>query len=191
VLFELDDTKRDVYLYHRSQLGEFFLSSDGAIPSFRKEKCLTHVFDQIPLEERQVFQRLGYTIGGMMLFPGNRVDRKMTINGARGFHPSIKDRFDLTVECIRRHYCNEHSPLSDTLERYAKFFRLFGNFRGYVEYFLLQDLVTEDCSAVRYLMPFANFTTSPVPGSLDAYKAYSQRAAGFIEARNRRILQSC
>ena len=191
VFFELDDTKRGVYLYHRSQVGEFFLSSDGAIPSFRKEKCLTHVFDQISLEERETFQRLAYTIGGMMLFPGNRVDRKMTINGARGFHPSIKDRFDLTVECIRRHYCNEHSPLSDTLERYATFFGLFENFRGYVEYFLLQDLVTEDSSAVRFFMPFANFTTSPVPASLDAYKAYCQSAAGFIDARSRRILQSC
>jgi len=94
------------------------------------------------------------------------------------------------VECIRRHYCNEHSLLSDTLERYAEFFGLFGNFRGYVEHFLLQDVVNEDCSAARFFMPFANFTTSPIPGSLDAYKAYRQRAVGFIEARNSRILQS-
>ena len=87
--------------------------------------------------------RIGYTIGGMMLFPGNRVGGKMTINGARGFHPRIKDRFDLTVECIRRHYRDEPSPLSDTLARYADFFGLFGDFQGYVEYFLLQDLVSE------------------------------------------------
>ena len=53
----------------------------------------------------------------MMIFPGNRIGRKMTINGARGFHPRIKDRFDLTVECIRRHYRKENSPLSDTLAR--------------------------------------------------------------------------
>ena len=124
-----------------------------------------------------------------MVFPGNCVDRKMTINGARGFHPRIKDRFDLTVECIRRHYCNEHSPLSDTLARYADFFGLFGHFGGYVEYFLPQDLVTEDCSAVRFFTPFANFTASPLPGSVDAYRAYRQRAVDFIEARNRRIVQ--
>ena len=79
----LDDTQKDVYLHHRSQVGELFLSSDSMIPSFRKEKRLAHVFDQIPPEEREMFQRIGYTIGGMIVFPGNCVDRKMTINGAR------------------------------------------------------------------------------------------------------------
>ena len=135
--------------------------------------------------------KIGYTIGGMMLFPGNRVGRKMTINGARGFHPRIKDRFDLTVECIRRHYCNDWSPLSDPLKRYAAFFDLFGDFRGYVEFFLLQDLVTEDCSAVKFFMPFQDFATSPLPASTEVYRAYRQLAIEFIEARNCRILQSC
>lgn len=188
--FELVDTKQNVYLHHRSHVGEFFLSSDSVIPSFRKEKRLAHVFDQIPLEEREMFQRVGYTIGGMMLFPCNRVDGKMTINGARGFHALIKDRFDLTVECIRRHYRDERSPLSDALARYADFFSLFGGFRGYVEYFLLQDLVTEDFSAVRFFMPFESFTTSPLPGSLEAYLAYRKHAIEFINARNSRILWS-
>jgi hypothetical protein len=95
------------------------------IPSFRKEQSLAHVFDQIPPEEREMFQRIGYTIGDMIVFPGNKVDNKMTINGARGCHPRIKDRFDLTLECIRRHYSGERSPLSDTLARHADFFELF------------------------------------------------------------------
>jgi hypothetical protein len=38
----------------------------------------------------------------------------------------------LTLECIRRHYLDEPSPLSDTLARYADFFGLFGDFAGYV-----------------------------------------------------------
>lgn len=38
-----------------------------------------------------------------MVFPGNRIDKKMTINQARGCHPRIRDRFDLTVEFIRLH----------------------------------------------------------------------------------------
>ena len=142
-------------------------------------------------EELETFRMIGYTIGGMMLFPGNRIGRKMTINGARGFHPRIKDRFDHTVECIRRHYRNEPSPLSEALRRYADFFGLFRDFRGYVEFFLLQDLVTEDCSAVKFLTPFENFTTSPLPASIEDYRAYRQRAIEFIEARNHRILQSC
>ena len=191
VVFELDDTNPHAYLHYRSEAGEFFLSSDAVIPTFSREHRISHIINQIPVEEREAFNGIGYTIGGMMVFPGNRIGRKMTINGARGFHPRIKDRFDLTVECIRRHYRNEHSPLSDTLARYADFFGLFGEFRGYVDFFLLQDLVTEDCSAVRFFTPFEDFNTSPLPGSMDAYMAYRQLAVGFIETRNRRILESC
>ena len=64
--------------------------------------------------------------------------------------PSIRDRFDLTLECIRRHYFSERSPLSDVLARYEDFLCLFGSFKGYVEFFLLQDLVSPDYSAVRF-----------------------------------------
>ncbi len=190
VVFELVDTTPGVYLHHRSQLGEFWLASDAVIPTFRKDARLSRTIEQIP-EELATFMRIGYTIGGMMLFPGNRVGRQMTINGARGFHPRIKDRFDLTVECIRRHYLNEDSPLSTTIARYADYFSLFRDFRGYVEFFLLQDLVTDDCSAVKFFSPFENFTTSPVPASIDAYRAYRELAIKFIEDRNSRILQSC
>src|SRR5262245_37168683 len=187
VLFDLDDTTPRSYLHHRSERGEFFLTSDTVVPSFTRELRLRRIIDQIPLTELEEFNRIGYTIGAMMLFPGNCIDRKMTINGARGFHPRIKDRWDLTVECIRRHYLGERSPLSDTLARYADFFWLFGDFRGYVDFFHLQDMVTEDCSAVRFFMPFEGFTMSPLPGSVDAYEAYRLLAIGFIEARNRRI----
>ena len=186
VVFELVNTTPGVYLHHRSQLGEFWLASDAVIPTFRKEARLSHIIEQMP-EELVVFDRIGYTIGGMMLFPGNRVRRQMTINGARGCHPRIKDRFDLTVECIRRHYLNGDSPLSATLDRYVDYFRLFGDFRGYVEFFLLQDLVTDDCSAVKFFSPFETFDSSPVPDSMAAYMRYGKLALGFIEARNQRI----
>ena len=189
MVFELDDTTPHVYLHHQSEAGEFFLSSDAVIPSFTRARRISHIIERMPVEELDAFNRIGYTIGGMMVFPGNRIGRKMTINGARGFHPLIKDRFDLTVECIRRHYRDESSPLSDTLARYADFFELFGDFRGYVEFFLLQDLVTEDCSAVRFFMPFDGFKKSPLPASSEAYSAYKRLAVEFIEARNHRILE--
>jgi hypothetical protein len=185
--FELDVTTPHHYLHHRSKLGEFSLSSDAVIPSFSRELRLAHIIDQIPEVETEAFNRIGYTIGGMMVFPGIRVDGKMTINGARGFHPKIKDRFDLTLECIRRHYLDESSPLSDTLARYADFFELFGDFAGYVEFFHLQDVVGVAIPAVRFFTPFEDFTGSPLPGTLDTYFAYRQRAIAFLESRNRRI----
>ena len=125
-----------------------------------------------------------------MLCPANRVGRAMTINGARGFHPRIMDRFDLTVECIRRHYCGETSPLSEVLARYATFFRLFGTFEGYVDFFLLQDLLTDDGSAVRLFTPGQGFDAPPVPSTLEDYIAYRDRAEAFLHARNARIERS-
>ncbi len=190
VIFELDDTVPRPYLHHRSELGEFWLSSDAVIPSFTRESKCSHIIEQIPVEELDAFNTIGYTMGGMMVFPGNRIGRKMTINGARGFHPRIKDRFDLTVECIRRYYRNDSSPLSAPLERYADFFRLFGDFRGYAEFFLLQDLVTADYSAVRLFTPLDDFKPWPLPASVEAYRAYKQLAVEFIHARNQRILES-
>jgi hypothetical protein len=186
VMFELVDTTPGVYLHHQGQSVDFWMASDAVIPTFRKEARISHIIEQIP-REMATFMRIGYTIGGMMLFPANRVGGQMTINGARGFHPRIKDRFDLTVECIRRHYRNDDSPLSKPLARYADYFHLFGDFQGYVEFFLLQDLVTADCSAVKFFSPFENFNSSPVPDSLAAYLEYRELAVGFIEARNQRI----
>lgn len=189
-VFELTEGRSRGYLRHRSVLGEFRLSSDSVIPTFRKEKRLAELRQRIP-EELEAFQRIGHTIGGMMLFPGNQVGGRMTINAARGCHPLIKDRFDLTVECIRRHYLGEDSPLRPALARYANFFRLFGDFKGYVEFFLLQDLLSDDCSVVRFFTPFQGFGSSPVPDSLGAYMAYSDLAVCFIEARNKRISAWC
>lgn len=186
--FDLVDNNPQAYLYHRSEIGEFFLSSDTVVPSFTRLTNIAHIINQIPKEELASFNTIGYTIGAMMVFPGNRIDRKMTINGARGFHPRIKDRFDLTVECIRRHYLNVGSPLGDTLRRSANFFALFDSFRQYIEFFLLQDIVTEDFSAVRFFARFDIFETSPLPSSREAYARYKQLAETFIEARNRRIL---
>lgn len=185
-MFELVDTAPGIYLHHRSALGEFRLASDSVIPTFRKEARLSPVFEQIP-KELATFLKSSYTIGGMMVFPGNKVAGQMTINGARGCHPLIKDRFDLTVECIRRHYLGEASPLSCVLARYMEFFQLFGNFRGYIDFFLLQDLVTDDCSVVRFFAPFKGFGPRPVPDSLAAYLDYRSLAIRFVESRNQRI----
>jgi hypothetical protein len=175
------------YLHHLSEFGEFWLSSDTVIPSFSGWSRMAHIIDQIPEAERDEFDRIVYTIGGMMVFPANQVDRKPTINGARGLDARIADRFDLTVECIRRYYLGEPGPLSDTLARYADFFGLFGDFAGYVDFFLLQDLVDEVMSTVKFFTPFEDFTASPLPPTLDAYSQYRQHAIEFIASRNRRI----
>lgn len=190
VNFDLDDTKDNVYLYHKSDLGEFFLSSDSAIHTFSRWKSMAHIINQLSEDEVEAFRSLGYTMGGMIIFPANRVDGKSTINGARGLNHLIKDRIDLTLECIRRYYNNEISPLTETLNRYADFFGLFCNFQGYIEFFLLQDLVTEDFSAIKFFMHFDDFKTPAVPKSIDSYLSYKDITIKFINNRNQRILES-
>lgn len=185
---DLAATTPRVYLHHKSeQLGEFWFASDSAIPTFTREGKIRHVTEQIPSEVRDRFNSLAYTIGGMMLWPGQRVGRKATINGARGLHPRIKDRFDLTVECVSRHYAGTQSPLTATLGRYAAFFSLFGSFQGFVEFFLLQDLVDTERGTVNLFTPFRGFDSSPLPQSESEYRSYMADATQFIGARNDRI----
>jgi hypothetical protein len=188
--FDLSDAKPRVYLYHQSDLGEFSLSSDTLIPHFEKRKSLRHIV--FSAEETEALRRVGYTIGGMIVFPGNQIDRKPTIIAARGLHWKIRDRFDLTLECIRRHYLGgasigQSNPLGDVLSRYRDFFNLFECFRGYVDFFLLNDLVKEDCSKVKFFLPFDDFSTPALPMDRATYEHYRQCSIEFVKARNRSI----
>jgi hypothetical protein len=95
----------------------------------------------------------------------------MTINGARGFLWRIADRMDLTLECIRRHYLGLSSPLGVVLARYSDFFALFEDFSGYVDFFLLQDMITDDHCAVEFFLPFGDFKTPSLPQDVDGFRA--------------------
>jgi hypothetical protein len=184
--FDLSDTTRGLYLHHGSALGEFSLSSDAVMQTFTRWPALEPITSQLPASENAAFMTSSYTIGAMMVFPGIQVDRKWTINQARGCNKSISDRFDLTLECIRRHYSGQWSPLSSTLSLYSDFFALFDDFRGYVSFFLLDDLVNDDLS-VRFFMLFDDFKPPPVPKDVGTYREYRRRSMEFIEARNHRI----
>lgn len=174
-------------LYHKSELGEFFLSSDRAVPTFSGWKRLEHVVSQVSNEQLQKFEHLADTIGGIVVWPSNQVEGMPTINAARGFDRKIVDRLDITIECIRRYYLGQDSSLHDTLDRYREFFNLFGGFKGYIDFFLLQDAVSEDYTTVNIATPFDNFNTSPAPSSVDEYVMYMEATAKFVEARNERI----
>ena len=174
------------YLLHRSVLGEFPVSSDTIINSLRARKASSELIFQIATEDLDAFQRLGATIGGRIIFPSNRVEKKPTINVARGFSSRIGDRFDLTLECIRRHYLEEPSPLQATLERYKSFFDLFESFEGYVHFFLLNDLIKD--SKIKFFLPFkGDFGTKPLPQTKTEYLDYMKNSMKFVEARNQRI----
>lgn len=187
MMFDLDIETRQL-LHHKSDLGELFLSSDAVGHTYKNIQSMSHIINKIPSEEIDSFYSLCSTIGAYIIYPSKRVNNQMTINGARGTNVKIKDRFDLTLECIRLYYLNEESPLSDTLERYASFFKLFDNFQGYIDFFLLQDLVTEDYLSIKYLIPFKSFENSPLPKDVDEYILYKKNMTNFVNARNQRIV---
>jgi hypothetical protein len=184
--FMLTSTHPGSYLHHKSDaVGEFHLASDSVMQTYTRRLSMQRIVEQVGEEACHEFWCLGYTIGGMILFPGKKIDGKITINGARGFHPSIADRMDLTLECIRRHYRRADNPLRETLDRYGDFFTLFGSFGGYVDFWLLHDMVDGD--RVRFFLPFDGFPSRPVPRTVDDYRQFRERSMEFIHARNSRI----
>lgn len=185
VMFDLTPVRvgAALALQHESQLGTFILSSD-TLANSSKNKLHTF-YARMGAETNAAWHREGGAIGGRLVFPRNRVDGKQTINQARGTNPRVRDRFDLTLEAIRRHYAGHTSPLSAAIDRYAAFFALFGDFRGYTRFFLLDDLVQN--GAVRFYLPFENFEQPPLPKSFDEYQQFRQAQLDFVSARNARM----
>lgn len=187
--FALSDANRGAYLYHNSELGEFFLGSDAITHSYKYHKIKQSILQQIPNEVNELFDA-GSTIGGYTIFPNNRIDNKHSINQVRGILPVIDDRFDLTLECIRLFYFGLESPLFTVLNRYKAFFDLFRDFTGYVNFFLLNDLV-DDNNNIKFYLPFDNFSKKPGFKTIDEYIEYKTNVMSFIQARNRRIEEYC
>lgn len=183
--FELCDNKKDTYLYHQSDLGEFFLGSDAITHSYKNHKRKHWLTKQIPSEADEIFDT-GSTIGAYTVFPNNRIGTNQTINQARGVNGLIDDRFDLTLECIRLYYLEQQSPLYGTLLRYKNFFDLFDNFIGYIHFFLLQDLIDEN-NKIKFYLPFDEFKTCPTFCDTNQYLLYKKGVINFIKSRNNRI----
>tara|TARA_Y100000813_G_C24137194_1_gene340547 strand:- start:891 stop:1358 length:468 start_codon:yes stop_codon:yes gene_type:complete len=150
---------------------------------------MKEIISGLSKEELTTFYSLASTIGAYIIFPANRIKNKMTINGARGLNRQIKDRFDLTLLCIKKFYEQKDSPLDEVLKRYDNFFNLFKNFKSYVGFFLLNDLVNEDFS-IRFFLPFKNFEENPLPKNLEEYLIYKKNVGNFISKRNQRMLSS-
>lgn len=177
------------YLYHHSALGEFHLSSDAISNTFQGVERMKPITSLVSKRTIAEFYKIGSTIGAYTIFPRKMVDKKQNINQARGCHPKIRDRIDLTLECIRRYYAGQGSPLSAVLERYGDFFDLFRNFNGYVDFFLLNDLI--DDRTVKFFLPFDNFKRDGYPEDLAEYRALMFGTMKFVDGRNKRIEGFC
>jgi len=185
--FSLDDSKDNVYLYYKTESQEYFLSSDSIVHTYSKWKRTENIINQVPKNEINDFLNIAYTIGGYIIFPSNKVNNLPTINMERGTNQKIDDRFDLTLECIRRYYNGEKSPLAETLERYDDFFKLFIDFKGYCDFFLLQDLTLDNYKKIKYFLPFNDFEIGQYPKNIEDYFIYKNNSIEFNKNRNKRI----
>ncbi len=181
--------KRYVWNGHR-------LSNDSITASFRHAGGRP-VIDAVMQEMGDGFRpymedyiRTSWTIGGIIVFPiPEKVPgqpRIQSMNQARGIHPKIKDRFDLTLECIRLHYDGEQSLLSKSIESCRWFFDLFVDFQGYVDFFLLQDCVEKDYGAVR-IWRGDKLGCDPLPADVNEYKDWIENQKTFVKNRAERI----
>jgi DNA-directed RNA polymerase subunit RPC12/RpoP len=190
--FDLSSKGHARYLSHSSEVGEFALSSDSIAHSYKNVKRMSGILESVDPEIVESFRNLGYTIGGFIVFPGNRIGNKVTINGARGLSPMIADRFDLTLECIRRHYQGIENPLESTLNRYHDFFAVFQNFDNYVEFFLLEDLIISTTGEIKFFLKNTDaFPSMAFPSTGDEYLEYRENSMEFLVRRNQRIQDWC
>lgn len=133
-------------------------------------------------ENKKKYLKNMNTIGGKIIFPKNI----KSINTARGLNSHIRDRFDLTLECIRLYYkkSKENYPLKETLEKNCDFFDLFKSFKEYIDFFFLNCLVNEN-ENVKFFIDekFEN----PIPENKENKKHLYLKTMEFIDDRNKEI----
>ena len=166
----------------------FRFGSDSITASFRYKKyryMIDKVANALPCYKSYVENYLHntYTIGGMIIFP----KRMGGINQSRGCNSKIRDRWDLTLECIRLYYNNQKSPLYDVLIKEKEFFDLFVNFKGYVDFFFLQDCVSATYDSVLFWEGNGIFVDDPFPKSAESYLCFIENELEFVKNRNQRI----
>ena len=188
-VMQLEDS-HDLYYYLTWK--DYDFGSDSIIVTLRykKNKSILDKVSEIVSDSEAYYENLirrGYTMGGMIIFPKH----VNSINQRRGTSSKISDRWDLTLECIRRYYNGEDSPLSKVLESDKSFFDLFVDFKGYVDYFFLQDCVSCDYSEVEIWCGDATFEKSGLPETVDDYFEFIRREYEFLDKRNERIKNYC
>jgi len=185
-ILNLDTYPANQYLTFQSQNSAFSLGSDAIVHSYKNQARKQWLIQQMPSEVVDELKNLGSTIGGYMLFPNKKINNMFTINQERGVNKYIDDRFDLTLECIRLYYLGQSSPLYDTFLRYNHYFDLFKSFQGYIDFFLLNDILDSQYR-VEFYLPFSGFNSPPHISNVDEYLAYKERVMKFVHARNKRI----
>lgn len=200
-IFNLESVKDNGYLllHKPTNGGELYLSSDALGHSLfsdydKAAYSRSFPYKAISQQLRGVikdFWRQQVGIAWYIIFPAF-MRNGHTINQARGVNSKILDRFDLTLECIRRYYEKDPglNPLYDALNRYKDFFDLFKDFEGYVSFFYLQDFLKPRNHSLDFWLEFDEFERPPLPRNPDEYKQYKENVCSVFAARRERIAKA-
>lgn len=162
--------------------------SDTIHPTYDWDATIRAVRDEVDQDVIAELDHLTHTIGATMLWPP--ATNGQSINQARGLHRRIRDRFDLTVICVDRHYRNEPHPLSSTFDNYRDYFDLFASFDGWIDFWHLHDMVDTNRQPIEFPPSSNNFTANPIPATDADYTRYATAVIAAIRARNTRITNS-
>lgn len=157
--------------------GLFFARAKNSIPELKR---LLRDYDAF----KEDYEQKSWTIGGEIIFPIH----SNSMNQLRGTNAYIMDRWDLTMECIRRFYLDEDSPLYKVLDTDRAFYELFLDFKGYVDFFYLQDCVTPDYNNVIFWQDDCSLTqTMPLPRSAGEHLVWKEKSLQFVSKRAERM----
>lgn len=191
-------TRKDRYLiFTDANDKKHCYGSDAITSSYTKwvkakkprSRALVDAIAGLTGDQKRLYLSPPYTIGSAMIWPVRKANY-WTMNRARGARLLIADRMDLTLECIRRHYAEEPgSPLADSTTAYKDFFELFGTFKGFVEFFHFEDLITpgSDYQEIEYFLEPNAFTRAGTPATKDEYVEYREKVLAFIKKRSERM----
>lgn len=164
------DTMNSLYLYYE------------ALQNIRYEmiKCGRNPESEMENSRRNII----YRPGNFIIFP--KKDKKVSINVARGnYRGKIKDRFDLTLDCIKKQYESRDNSLSWILQEYwDEFFGRFYDFNEYVHFFMLEDYLDEKNEVIRLIDNEEHI----LPKTLEEYDEYIKRISSIIDKRTQKIL---
>ena len=207
--FDVDLHCRKIYEYHQKlwqkklpnganldlqikyKGGSFFLlnnksgirfGSDSILHTYRhfKKGYIREVIEKFNVEKLNKFYEEITSIGGYIIFPKHI----NSLNQRRGTHALVKDRFDITLDSIRKYYQKDKSdyPLKKVIEKDGEFFSWFLTFKSYVSFFHLEDLVNPKTEEIIFFLE-----DKPLPISKEGYLAYKDKVLLFLKNRNKRI----
>jgi DNA polymerase-3 subunit alpha len=124
--------------------------------------------------------KVGHYFGGLTLAEADVLRRGMS-GKFRG-----REEFERTKASFFEKAISKGNEFNDV----AEIWRQIESFAGYVDFFLLQDLVSPNYELNYFLTPTKDvFESSPLPESEEEYLQYMQSSTSFTVKRNERIKQ--